>query len=99
MDHLPKRSELRAATDQGRVDFLQTDLELCFTFTDLAITELEMDDREAAQRLFQKAETGYATMTRIVQQVDNAYQKDEIAHRLIELRTKLDDAHAVFGKD
>jgi hypothetical protein len=99
MDYLPEVSDLRAATDKSRVEFLQTDLGLCITFADLAITELGIGDREAAQRVLQKAEIAYATIARIVQEVENADQKDEIVQRLVKLRARLDSIHAVLHKD
>jgi hypothetical protein len=98
MDYLPEVSDLRAATDKSRVEFLQTDLGLCITFADLAITELGIGDREAAQRVLQKAEIAYATIARIVQEVENADQKDEIVQNLVELRARLNSIHTVLHK-
>jgi hypothetical protein len=90
MADFAKLSGLQAATDQSRVDFLRTDLGLCFTFADLAKTEREIGDRAAAQRVLEKAETGYATIARMLAHVENADQKHEIEQKLTELRTRLD---------
>jgi hypothetical protein len=90
MSDLPKLSDLQAATDLNRVDFLRTDLDLCFTFADLAKTEREIGDRAAATRILEKAETGYATILRISADVKKADQKHEIAQKLAELRARLD---------
>jgi len=49
MSDLTKPPDLHAATEQHRVNFLQTDLALCFTFADLVKTECEMGDWEAAR--------------------------------------------------
>jgi hypothetical protein len=61
MAELKSISDLEAATNQSRVDFLQTDLALCFTFADLAKTEYQSGDRDAARSILEKAEIGYAT--------------------------------------
>ena len=49
MSELIKLSDLQAATEQNRDNFLKTDLALCFTFADLVKTECEMGDWEAAR--------------------------------------------------
>lgn len=91
MADLPKLPDLQAATDQSRVDFLQTDLGLCFTFADLAKTEREIGDRAAAHRVLEKAETGYATILRMSADLQNPDQKKDIEQKLANLRAKLDD--------
>jgi len=91
MSDLPKLSDLQAATDQCRVDFLQADLDLCSTFVDRARTEREMGDRTAAHRGLEKAETGYATILRMSADVQNPGQKNDIEQKLADLRAKLDD--------
>ena len=90
MSDLPKLSDLQAATDQNRLDFLRADLGICFTFADLAKTEREIGDRAAAARILDKAEAGYATILRISADVKTAEQKCEIAQKVAELRARLD---------
>ena len=90
MADLPNLSDLEAATNRNRLDFLQSDLELCFTFADVAKTERQIGDRDAARRVLEKAETGYATIARFLADVENAGQKYEIAQKLAELRARLD---------
>ena len=90
MADLTNLSDLEAATTRTRLDFLQTDLALCFTFADLAKTERQIGDRDAARRVLEKAETGYATIGRFLADVENADQKYEIAQKLAELRARLD---------
>ena len=52
----------RPKGEQNRIDFLQTDLALCFILADLARIELGSGQRKAAQQALAKAETGYATV-------------------------------------
>jgi len=93
MGDLPNRSELHARTEQNRVDFLQTDLALCFTFIDVAETELAMGDREAARRALDKAQDGYATIDRFAPEVENPEHHNDIERKLRELRSALDALH------
>jgi hypothetical protein len=90
MSELTKLSDLQAATDGNRLDFLRTDLQLCFTFAELAKTERQIGDRDAARRVLEKAETGCATIARFLADVENPDQKNEIALKLAELRATLD---------
>jgi hypothetical protein len=83
-------NKLLAEGEQNRYDFLRTDLELCHTFVDLARTELDLGEREAADRILGKAETGYATILRLHQGLENVNWKHEIGMKLIELRTTID---------
>jgi hypothetical protein len=90
MAELTNLSDLEAATNRNLIDFLQTDLGLCFTFTDLAKTERHIGDQDAARRVLEKAEAGYATIARFLADVKDANQKSEIAQKLAELRARLD---------
>lgn len=96
MDYSTRTSDLHAELGQRLFDFLRTDLGLCFTFVDLVKTEHGIGDREAAQVVLQKAATGYDTIARMVEQVQNADQKSEIEWKLVELRARLDDAHKML---
>src|SRR6476469_1586792 len=82
--------DLRAKTEENTIDFLRTDLALCFTFTDLAKTEIAIGDRDGALSLCAKAEDGYATIARFVPVVNNPEQRNEITQSLAELRAVLD---------
>src|SRR5689334_14792227 len=86
-------SDLQAATNRTRLDLLQTDLGLCFAFVDVAKTERQMGNRDAARHALEKAETGYATMARFLADVEHGEQKLEIAQKLGELRARLDTEH------
>jgi hypothetical protein len=90
MAELTNLSDLQAATNRGRLDFLRADLELCFTFADLAKTERESGDGAAARRVLEKAETGYTTIARFLADVENPDHKNEIAQTLAALRATLD---------
>ena len=86
---LPDLSELRAKSQKNRIDFLETDLALCFTFLDVVTTELQMGEPQAAMRAHAKAEDGYRTITRFLQDVDDGPQKQALEQKLGELRAKL----------
>src|SRR3954454_21339100 len=88
-----KRSELHTKGEQTRIDFLQTDLALCFTFADLAQTELRFGDPEAARQALAKAETGYATIARFLTEVQDRERRNEIGRKWNDLRTVLDSVH------
>ena len=75
------------------MDFLQTDLALCFTFAGLFNTEVGLGDREAAQQVLAKAEEGYATISRFLPEVENAEHQQAIERKLNDLRTTLDGLH------
>jgi|tagenome__1003787_1003787.scaffolds.fasta_scaffold20981873_6 hypothetical protein len=90
MADLPRFSDQESATDRDRIDFLRTDLDLCFTFVDLAETERASGDTDAAQSVLDKAEHGYSTITYFLPRVENDDQKQEIQRRLLELRVRLD---------
>jgi hypothetical protein len=91
MADLPEFSEIRIKTDQGRLDFLKTDLALCSTFADLVTTELELGDLEAARSVWMKADSGYYAMERFVSQVPDLAQRAAIKSKLDRLRIRLDD--------
>ena len=60
MSDVPRLSEMHAETEQNLIDFLQADLALCTTFADLVLTELSLEDWQAAQSALAKSEEGYA---------------------------------------
>ena len=87
-------SEWHTKGEQTRVDFLQTDLALCFTFADLAQTELALGDREAAPQVLAKAEHGYATVARFLPEVEDLERRKEIERKWNDLRAALDSVHS-----
>lgn len=87
---VPNLSDLHAESQRNLLDFLRTDLELSFTFADLAERELQMNDREAAARVKGKAEQGFNTIARLLVNADDGGKKDAVQQRLSELRARLD---------
>lgn len=83
-------SDLKAATNRNRLHLLETDLGLCFALLDLAKTERQIGNRDAARRVLAKAETGYSTIARFLADVEHGDRKLEIVQKLGELRAKLD---------
>lgn len=90
MDDPRTLSDLHAETQRNRSDFLQTEVALCFTFVELATTELQMSDLAAAKGVLAKAEEAYATIDRFLPRVDGGPEKEAIERKLVELRAKLD---------
>ena len=90
MAELTNLSDLKATTDQTRLDFLQTELALCFTFADLAKTKRQIGHRDAARGVLEKAETGYATIARFLADLKNPDQQNQVAQKLADLRARLD---------
>src|SRR4051794_15843777 len=90
MTDLPSRSELQARTEENRMNFLRTDLALCFTFADVAKTEIATGDREGAMTACAKAEDGYGTIARFALDVTDTEHRNEIRQKLAELRVVLD---------
>jgi hypothetical protein len=93
MADLPDLSELRIRGEEERFQFLQTDLDLCLTFVEVAKTELLMNDREGVQSALDKAETGYATIERLLGRLEKVEHQTEIERKLNHLRTVLDAVH------
>jgi hypothetical protein len=81
---------LRGESDQVRYEFLQSDLAICFTFSDLAMTELTIGDRDGAVDALERAEKGYATIQRLQYRLEREQYRTEIAEKLTELRNKID---------
>ena len=83
-------TNLSVEADQSRLDLLRTNLDLCFTFADLLITELGLQDREAAESLLARAEHGYATIEYFLPKVCNDREHQALQQRLHQLRARLD---------
>jgi hypothetical protein len=86
-DSLILRSQL------ARLDFLRTDLAWSKTFVDLAITEVEIGEFDAARQVLSRAQQGCKTIQRMVLSLDDPHQQNEILQRLGELRAAIDAAH------
>lgn len=92
MGDLPNLAELHAKSQRNLRDFLQTDLALCFTFLDVAITDLESP--AAAKSSLAKAEQGYDSIQYFLPQLDDGSDKEDIAGGLKELRARLNLMHS-----
>ena len=84
---------MQAETEQNLIGFLHADLALCTTFADLVLTELMLEDWQAAQRALAKSEEGYATATRFFTKIKDGGHRLSIEQQLKDLRTKLDSLH------
>jgi hypothetical protein len=82
-------AELKSKTDAARIDFLQSDLALCFTFTELFATEVDAGHIGDAHRTLATAEEGYATISRFLPLVSDQIQRDDIARKLTALGAEL----------
>jgi hypothetical protein len=90
-------AQLKDQTEDNRYQFLQTDLGLCNTFLDLAQTELEID-REAAERLIDKAVKGAVTVRSFIEKVHDTARRAEIAQKLTALGTRIESIKAAVDK-
>ena len=75
-------TDLEAASEQILLNFLGTNLALCYTFAKLIKTELILGDVEAARSALDKAEAGYANIARYLPDVENA-DRNEIERQLV----------------
>lgn len=88
---LPDLSELQAKQDDLRKQFLNSDLDMCSTFLEIADTRLNTGDLGMAQQAFAKAEDGYATVKRMLQKRADSGDVTyvEIEQKLNQLGVKL----------
>jgi len=80
----PKLLDLQVETEEARLDFIRTDLGVCFTFADIVGTEYKMGNREHAERALAEAEKGYSALLRLIPQAKGLQRETQN-----ELRTKL----------
>ena len=89
---------LRTETDRLRVDFLKTDLGVCFTFVELAATSFADKQWETAEQAIVHCENGYATIDRFLSDPNHSthltgQEKDELMFGLGRLRARLDEVY------
>jgi hypothetical protein len=94
---------LEAESDQNRVDFLRTDLRACFTFADVALTQLQIGKRENAERALADSEKGYESVSRFLSDRKHADRlseevRREFAGELERLRQTLDELRDRMGR-
>lgn len=86
--------QLRDESDQTRLDFIRTDLEVCQTLAATVEAEYNIGYREHAERTLAEVEKGYSTLLRLVSQEKRltAEVEEEFQSKL--LRRRLDGLQA-----
>ena len=93
----PDSSEdLQVESDRLRADFLRTDLELCFTFADVAEAKLKRGDHEGAEQALSDAKKGHEAVGRFLSDPKHAKnltteELSEFTGGLERLRKRLDE--------
>jgi hypothetical protein len=93
-----KWANLRAEIEQLCLDFIRTELETCRAFANLAATEHQIGDREAAGHCTRESEKAYHTVIRSLSRVTCAEERREYETKLRGLRETLDDLHQRIAK-
>jgi hypothetical protein len=92
MSVLPTADDLHAQQELRGFDFLQTGLELCSTFADLANTRRESGNRPGVGQALADAGNGYVTTRHMVQHLRDEQQKAQMSQGRQKLRSRLDNA-------
>jgi hypothetical protein len=92
MNDLWNLPNLGAAIESILLNFLQSDLALCFTFADCLKSELRMGNWDAARKVLAEAEKGHATIARFMPRVTDVKPRNDIKRKLNDLHTILDSA-------
>ena len=79
---------------KNHVEFLQAEIAICSTFIDMAGSEIETGDREAAVRLAEKSAGACQTIERFLVRLEDAERHAEIAPKLAELQSRLEGVQA-----
>ena len=66
--HFNRWVTLQDDVEQVRLDFIRTDLQVCFTLTSVAETHCDSGNREHAARTIAAIEKGYSTLVRFLAQ-------------------------------
>ena len=79
-------------TEQARLHFIRTDLELCLTFATVAETAYRMGHWEHAERTIANAERGYPTLLRFFSKAKRLAPgiEQELQSKFKEVRERLD---------
>jgi len=78
--------------DQTRIEFVEREIDLSFTFLNLASTERGLGDEPHAQSVLSKARLGYETAVRFLGYVRDLEAKDRLEVELERLLRALDRA-------
>ena len=92
MDHDLARQieETHRKTQQTRLQFLTTELEVCFSTIDFGTFELEQGNRDMADNEALLAARGIATIEKFLPELDDAGERHSIQIRLDKLRQSLE---------
>ena len=85
-------ASLISRNEEVRLDFLQIDLALSKTFVDVANTEVEIGEFDAAHRVLAKAEQGYETIQRLLLFLNDLGRQEYIRDQLDKLGVAIDAA-------
>ena len=88
-------ANLQAESDQHRLDFIKTELGLCFTFSIIAARKYETGNQESAEKSMANAEKAYETVRKILSDRKHSTHLteetiQESTWKLERLRDKLD---------
>ena len=83
---------IRDQFDQAIIDFIRTDLGVCLTFATIVESELNMGNREHAERTIAAAEKGYSDMLRFFLRARGMTPnvEKELQSKFTRLRERLD---------
>jgi hypothetical protein len=102
VDHqFEKTLKIRAEMEQTRLDFINTDLEVCLTFATVADTYNNMGHREHAKRTLTIAEKGYSDMLHFFSQAKRMTSEVEqqLKSKFKHLRDRLDGLQKLIHPD
>ena len=92
MNDLAKRmADLHARTEQTKVEFLEAELNECFTFINIADTEHSLGEQAAAEKAIASAEDGYAAIRRFLADIEHGEKRRDLQSNLVKLREVLDN--------
>ena len=94
LDQPPLGDDLFVRSEIARYESLQTDLELCRTFVAIANTERDIGDPRGVVQARTNAENGYATISRLLTNLENPDHRKKIQMGLDKLRAALDQLAA-----
>lgn len=80
-------------TEQARLNFIRTDLEVCLALADVAETKYNMGHREQAARTIASAEKGYSDILRFFYQARGMTPEieKELQSKFRQVRERLDE--------
>ena len=96
-------ANLQAESDQHRLDFIKTELGLCFTFSIIAARKYETGNPESAARSMANAERAYETVIHFLSDPKHSKhltgeEDQNITAELERLRERLDRLIRTFRK-